>query len=376
MDTLTNLLHNVSQFDHFALFINLLIFLFSRKIIHTLSPTKDEKAIKNRLTILRSLNLILFFIYCGSVGVQYIFQSSEHAAHIFTLISESGLTLLVAYILGHILKFNAIRKYGKQKEIDGETTIYETYQSELFGLLGYLLVTISAILVIINIWSMTSLLEVTSLFGGLAIILFSTKDVWAPDNINGLILLYNSNVEPGDVVKIDEYNLVAIAIRTTLTQTVLRDLSLKHQIVIPNSRFRNTKIEILSNSLCDGVMQYVDYKIGYGTESMAVERFLEQVWKQAVESDVGLNEEKAPRIRIIENGDHAVTWRMFYVVRKIYKLYEAEFTINRIAYDLSLKDDKVKLNTPLTHVSLNTETTNAEAPGPDGLHNPLPPQES
>lgn len=110
-------------------------------------------------------------------------------------------------------------KFGRVKEIEGEKYRSETYQSELFGLLVVILAVIVSILVIINIWGMTDWLQVTSL-GGLLLLIYSTKDVWAPDNINGLMMLYNGDVEPGSVVKIDEYNLPGIVIRTSLTQTV------------------------------------------------------------------------------------------------------------------------------------------------------------
>ena len=288
-------------FEYAVLTINILIFIFSRQIVGSTFRSRDEKSFKSRLWTLRFINFVLFALYLVAIFF------TSHVKQI----SETGLTLLVTYLVVHFVQVFLIRRYGRVKEIDGVEYRSETYQSEVFGLIVYLLALIIAFLVIINIWGMTSWLQATSVLGGLLVVLFSTKDVWAPDNINGLILLYNSDIEPGCVVKVDAHDLLAIVLQISLTQIMFRDLAHRHLIVMPNSRFRNSKIEVLTASPVSGLEQFVDFNINYGESSEHVETYLENVWKVAGEKEKGINAEKSPRIRLVETADHAVVWRLY-----------------------------------------------------------------
>ncbi len=327
----------LSTIDLIALGINLLLFIFTRKIVTAFRPDKDTVSVNTKVWTLRLINIILFGIYFLE-----FFVGGWTAQ-----LSRTGLTLLIAYLAVNFLQILIVRKYGRIKEIDGTEYHVETYQSEIFNLL-VLIITFAVVLItVINIWGMTDWLKTTSVLGGLLIILFSTKDYWAPDNINGLMLLYNGDVEPGSIVRMDEYGLIGVTIDITLTQTRFRDLRSRHVIILPNSKVRNAKVEVLSQSPASGLMCTVDFKIGYGHPPEEVESFLQEVWSHACEQEKSLNEEKKARALIAENGDHAVIWRLAYWVKNIYGLFDAEFAINRAAYELSLQRG-IALNTPLT----------------------------
>ncbi len=329
----------LTQLDLLVLSTNLLIFLCSRWIIKGFKKNADDYGSDTKLWALRAINLILFGLYFLAIFAEELTRQ----------ISLTGLTFLLAFILVHLYQMFLLYKFGRVKEIEGEKFRVETYQSEVFSLLGVFLALIVSILVIINIWDMTSWLQATSVLGALLLLTYSTKDVWAPDNINGLILLYNGDVEPGNVVKIDELNLLAITIQTTLTQTVFRDLQSRHRIILPNSKIRNAKIEVLSKALSSGIRQFVDYNIGYGLRSEQVESFLFSAWENACEVESAINPDRAASIKLVETGDHAVTWRLSYTVKNSVRLIEARAAINKAAYDLSLIE-QIGLNTPLTHV--------------------------
>ncbi len=330
-----------SSIDLIALGINLLLFIFTRQIVTAFRPDKDSASVKTKVWTLRVINLVLFGIYFLEFFVGG--WTSQ--------LSRTGLTLLIAYLVVNFLHLLILKKYGRVKEIDGAEYRTETYQSEIFNLLVVITSFIIVLIIVINIWGMTDWFKTTSVLGGLLIILFSTKDYWAPDNINGLMLLYNGDVEPGSIIKIDEYDLIAVTIETTLTQTKFRDLRSRHIIVMPNSKVRNAKVEVLSKGPASGLMQFVDFKIGYGMPVEEVETFLTNVWMQACENEKSLNGEKQAKIVVIDNGDHAVVWRLAYWVKNIYCLFDAQFAINRAAYELSLEQG-VALNTPLTHETL------------------------
>ncbi|MFK8066762.1 MAG: hypothetical protein AB8D52_00790 [Gammaproteobacteria bacterium] len=334
----TPILGTLSSIDLIALGINFLLFIFTRQIVTVFRSDRDSASVSTKIWTLRLINIVLFGIYFLELFVGG--WTSQ--------LSRTGLTLLIAYLIVNFLHIVIIRKYGRLKEIDGSEYRVETYQSEIFNLLIIIAAFIIVLIAVINIWGVTDWFKTTSVLGGLLIVLFSTKDYWAPDNINGLMLLYNGDIEPGSIIKIDEYDLVAVTIETTLTQTRFRDLRSKHVVVMPNSKLRNAKVEVLNKCPAVGLMQSVDFKISYGLPAKDIETFLNDVWIQACESEKSLNPEKQAKILILENGDHAVVWRLAYWVKNIYGLYDAEFAVNRAAYELSLESG-IALNTPLTH---------------------------
>ncbi len=327
-----------TDFDLIVLCINLLIFVCSKWIVKGFKKTVDDNGSGTKLWTLRAINLILFGLYFVAIfATQFLRQ-----------ISLTGLTFLIAFILVHFLQIFLVYKFGRIKEIAEEKYRVQTYQSEVFSLLGVFLAIIVSLLVIINIWNMTSWLQATSVLGALLLLVYSTKDVWAPDNINGLMLLYNGDLEPGSVVKIKELNLLAIAIQTNLTQTTFRDLKERHRIIIPNSKVRNAKVEILTKAPTSGLRQHIDYNIAYGLSSEQVETFLLAAWENACAEEAAINLEKPASVKLLEAGDHAVTWRLAFSVKNVYRLIEARSAINKATYDLSLIEN-IGLNTPFTH---------------------------
>ena len=325
-------------FDFTVLAFNFALFLFARQIVGFVRPSKDEATLGTRIYTLRAANVLLFLLYFSAV----LF------ADLSKQLSQTGLALLVGILLYYVLANQIERRYGRVREIDGVEYRTETYQSEMFSLLVLILAAIVIILVVINIWEMTGWLKATSVLGGLLIILFSTKDFWAPDNIHGLILLYNGDIEPGTLIRVEELSLLAIVIQTTLTQTRLRDLRTKHIIVVPNAKLRSCKIEILSKSSSKGLMQVAEFQIGYGVDAARIDTVFHKIWQVACETEKSINDEREPVARVGQTGDHGVTWRLCYWLRNSYGLIDAEHAINRAAYEVAGAEG-IGLNTPLTH---------------------------
>ncbi|MBL1142661.1 MAG: mechanosensitive ion channel [Proteobacteria bacterium] len=333
-----------STFDYAVLSINLLLFLFSKPIVQGFKRS-DSKSVGSKLYALRAINIILFLLYVAALFIEGWSKQ----------ISLTGLTFLLAFIISHLLDLFIIKKFGREKEIDGTNYHTETYQSEIFSLLVTLLTLITTIVIVINIWGMNDWLKATSVLGILAILIFSTKDVWIPDNISGLILLYNNDIEPGAVVKIDDQDLLAIVVQTSLTRTTFRDLKTRHQIVLPNTVVRNSKIEVLSKGPASGYMQFVYFNIAYGIAAETVDNLLKAIWEKACKESKAINEEREPEISVVDTGDHAVSWRLGYKLKNLYLMLEVECLVKRIAYELA-EEQKIELQTPLTHSIMESKT--------------------
>ncbi len=79
-----------------------------------------------------------------------------------------------------------------------------------------------------------------------------------------------------------------------------------------------------------------------------VEALLVEVWEGALGLESALNQDVAPKVRLKENGDHAIAWRLFYSVSNVYRRLPARYAISRAAHDVSSAAG-IGLNTPLTH---------------------------
>ena len=97
------------------------------------------------------------------------------------------------------------------------------------------------------------------------------------------------------------------------------------------------------------------FNIGYDVPADRVETLLTEAWKKASEAESAINPDIAPRIHLVENGDHAISWRLQYVVRNVYRVTVARFAVQRAAHDVTSAAG-VGLNTPLTHSVLSTPT--------------------
>ncbi|MCW8999665.1 MAG: mechanosensitive ion channel family protein [Kangiellaceae bacterium] len=329
--------------------INVIIFLFAGYIIKMSPKAISETRLKRSTLGLRAISMALFMIYVFDV-----LWLSIAGAHVDSLveISQTGLTILVSYVVLHFVQGWIIVRFGKVKEVNGETLRGESYASEMIGLIGLILVSSIAFLIIINIWDLNDWLQATSVIGGVLLILFASKDYFLGDMISGLIMHYNYSVEAGSVVRVKELGVTGVVTQITLSQTIIRDLVQKHEITIPNSRLRNATVETISNCTKNGFREYLDFKIVYDQSPERVQEFLNKVWQQSAENEAGINSDAKPKIVVIENGDHAVTWRLLFYVSNPYRLLDARNTVQTIAFGLS-QQEKLGLNTPVTHQILS-----------------------
>ena len=58
---------------------------------------------------------------------------------------------------------------------------------------------------------------------------------------------------------------------------------------------------------------------------------------------------------VVENGDHAVTWRLLYYVKNPYRMIDARTMVHTVAFELS-QQQNLALNTPVTHQILKNES--------------------
>ncbi len=324
--------------DYITFTINLLILIFGKQIINHLS-VQTVGAAPPQLRLLRILNAVLFLTYFFAVAFQFQLGSN---------ISHTGLLVLLTYLIWQLTHSIILKKYGRKREVEGTSIYVESYTSSNLKLIALLILGVISGLVFLNLWKLEWLLQTTSFLGALAVLIFTTKDYWLKDFISGIIVISNGNIERGDVIRIPDENILAIVLETRTMLTLLRDVIRNHNITVPNSLLLNKQVEILTTESRKGIYDYVEFNIGYETDSEKARAYLLDVWKRACKITATINPEREGNIMLVENGDHAVTWRVLYNLRFEHEITTARNAVKLAAFELQ-DEHGVKLPTPLTH---------------------------
>ncbi len=350
IETLANYYITLSVFGKTAVILNISLLFVAGFLFQRVVPSGSEDRNKKRARMLRMMNLILLSIYFFDWLFNYYFNNNGHS-EFFIRISQTGLVFLLGYLFTQFSHSWTIKKYGKERTVDGKASKTRTYQSEM-GYIIILLITIAvSLLLLINIWQVTSWLQATGVIGGILVILFGTKEAWAHDAVSGLIMLYNGEIAPGVVCRIKAYDILAVVRRMSLTETTFHDVIQKHNIIVANSKLRGLPVEVLNKTDSSSWNDYVEFNIGYDTPSEQVEAYILAVWQKACEIEKHLDPEKTPKLVLVNPGDHAIQWRMNYRLESVYRIKQARFAINRAAFDLQAEHG-LSLATPITHHSL------------------------
>jgi hypothetical protein len=324
--------------DHFTLAVNLFILVFSKWFATRYGVIKDKAKSQARLRILHVTNLILFTTYLIAV----VFE-----IHLGRAISQTFLVVLASYLLIHFAEAFILRKYGKSKTIENFARTTETHTSrtlELFVL--FIIITITFVL-LINIWGLEDWLQTTSVLGFIALFIFASKEYWAGDFLSGILIISQGRIERGDVIMIKDEGLTAIVLQINSFQTIVRDLVNQHDIILPNSKLRLTRVDVLKTDLKRGIREFEDFWFGYGTAKEQIEEMLVEVWNQTV-SDGLIDKNGGYVVANKECGDHGVRWRLAYTLKSPHKIIETGNKVREWAYQLQDKYD-LELATPITH---------------------------
>jgi len=329
---------NLEPIHYITFTINLLILIFGRQIINHLT-VQTVGAAAPQLRLLRILNAVLFLTYFFAVAFQFQLGSN---------ISHTGLLVLLTYLIWQLTHSIILKKYGRKREVESTSIYVESYTSNNLKLIALLILGVISGLVFLNLWKLEWLLQTTSFLGALAVLIFTTKDYWLKDFISGIIVISNGNIERGDVIRIPDENILAIVLETRTMLTLLRDVIRNHNITVPNSLLLNKQVEILTTESRKGIYDYVEFNIGYETDSEKARAYLLDVWKRACKITATINPEREGNIMLVENGDHAVTWRVLYNLRFEHEIVTARNAVKLAAFELQ-DEYGVKLPTPLTH---------------------------
>ena len=294
--------------------------------------------------MLHGTNLILFITYLIAV----VFEISLGRS-----ISQTFLVILASYLVIHFAEAFILKKYEKTKTIESFARTTETHTSRTLELFVFFMIVSVALVLLINIWGFEDWLQTTSVLGFLALFIFASKEYWAGDFLSGILIISQGRIERGDVIKVRDEGLTAIVLQINSFQTIVRDLVNKHDVILPNSRLRIARVDVLKTDLAKGIREFEDFYFGYGTDPQKIKDLFDEVWAKVVEEDL-IDNRGDLVVANKECGDHGVRWRLAYTLKSPHRIIEAG---NRVPVAISADVTTTNLSNLATAINkVSSET--------------------
>lgn len=352
---------SLSLLDYSVLIVNIVLMLFARPILARFSSgSHADKSLKTQVLILRGINFAILVMY----GYSDLLLESQHKDPIL-----KGLAILIiiyaTYLLNYFARYLIFRSYGKVRTIGEKQTYIETYQTRALSLLVGLILFVIGLIACIHQMGFDSLLEAGGVIGILGVMVGLTQAAWAPDIISGLILLNSDVFEEGDVIEMPERN-IGLIYKTKMFHTEILNISNNHRIMIRNSRLRDLIIHNLSKfASARGLRECLSFNIGYNVAPGKVKAMFDDASKHAQASSIAFEKQHQTEIKLLDTGDHALTWGFIYYVKNVEQLVSIRRDMRELIYHASILHE-ISLATPLTHEAhINSNAGLAPSVGQD-----------
>lgn len=325
----------------------LLLIIFSRSIfIRLFHLDLNTAQNQNKLKLFRISCLLVIVVLLLN---QFFFNHHSQAIENDVARKLVGVILILfsAYWATQILQFIIRRQYGRVKEVAGEKVFNESYNSRFLGLLVAAFVFVFALIGVVKLLGFESLLEATGFIGVIGVVLALTQGAWAPDIISGLIILNTSSIEEGDVIQLDSGDMMWRVFRTRLFHTELLNMVNSSRVYIKNAKLREATIHNLSRfSSVRGYRQGLRFKIGYDTPPEQVKAMFQEAFGRACgDKSIPLDDSHELEIRVIDTGDYAVEWGVFYYTKDMASVIKTRQLFLEKVLSQSLNDG-ISLSTP------------------------------
>lgn len=340
----------IDLLDYLVIALNLVLMVFAKRILLFFQAgNADTSGFILKVQSFRALNLLIILTY----GYTNIYQMSSDSGPGLKLMSI-WVIIYLSYLVKQIVSYWIHIKYGKLREINGVKKSIETYPSRMLSLLTGVVVFVIGLISIINVLEFDSLLQAGGVIGVIGVFLALTQNAWAPDIISGLIFLNNGMIEEGDVIELDENgSFIGIVYKTKMFHTEILNLVNNHRIMLKNARLREFTIQNLSKfASAKGLRERLSFKIGYDvTPDKVRQMFRAAEEKVVIESDIDLSGEPLFEVGILETGDHAIEWGVYYYTKDVRSLIKLRQTMRECILKTA-QEFNISLATPITHVDV------------------------
>lgn len=362
-DTISELFSHFTALHYATIAVNVLLVLLSKPIIQKTAGRLSARQIDFRVSMLRVLNLAILAAVCYNAVYSNGSDIDGNDQGIAVKVISILVVLYLAYLASTIASYVMRRKYGKTNTSNDGTQISDTYRSRMLTLVASTFIALVAFIAIIRIAGFSSMLEAGGAIGFVGVFLALTQQAWAPDIISGLVLLNSEMLSEGDVIEIGDANPLLLRVfKTKIFHTVLIDIINNHRIMMSNSRLREQTIHSLSKfASAKGLREKLSFKIGYDTNTDDVKAMLNEAFNNVASDAAQTIDDSHPlEIRVLEAGDHAVEWGIFYYIKEVNGLMALRQSFTEEILEASYRHG-ISLSTPNTHVVSVTQTDPEEA---------------
>lgn len=347
IETLQDYLSGFSTTELSLLISCFFLLVFSNPIfVHIFHKPLDDKNNAKQLQIIRAGGLLIIVVLLLNHFIFIDGQEGEENGIAKRLIGVN-MVVFSAFWASQILQFLIRRQYGKTREVAGEKVISDTHNSRLLSLLVVSLVFVFALIGIVQVLGFDDLLKAGGIIGVIGVMLALTQASWAPDIISGLILLNSDFIDEGDVIEIEDGQLIAQVFRTKLFHTELFNLVNNNRVLLKNAKLREMTIQNLSKfASMRGYRENLSFKIGYDHTPADVREMFEAAFERVLKVDeIGIDANHALEVRVIDTGDYAIKWGVYYYTKDLKKLIKTRQRFTEIILDESIQRN-ISLSTP------------------------------
>jgi len=167
--------------------------------------------------------------------------------------------------------------------------------------------------------------------------------------VAGLIILNSKRCEEGDVIQFHDNGktIVAQVFKTKFFHTELLDLTNNHRLMMRNDMMRSIILHNLSRfASAKGLREKLTFNIGYEHLEADVTAMFTRAFEK-FDAETELREEQfTPEIRVLETGDYAVQWGVFYYVKTVKSILFIRQSLNSYILAESIESG-ISLSTPI-----------------------------
>ncbi|MDY0007346.1 MAG: mechanosensitive ion channel [Spongiibacteraceae bacterium] len=306
------------------LVVGALLFGFARRLI---SPFNRGRSLDFQVTMLRVVVVLYIGLEILDILAGQLFPADQAT---LSRIGSSLMTVMVSLFAFSVAGHLARRRFGVQRELDGETAYLDNYNSRLVAIVSAVVLFLITVYTLVRIWHLDSLLEATGLLGVIFAFMALTNAIWAPDIYYGLVILNTDMLEGGDTVRFEGETDLYLLHKVTFTHTLLLNVQGNYRSLVRNSRFMERRIDNLTKrASLEGLRQTLHYKVSYppfeGDQEQRkkamqdfqhrMEKLREQVMALATEAKLAIKE--GLEIRLVNTGDHALDYDIHYYLEPL-----------------------------------------------------------
>jgi len=211
------LLEGFSGIEIDLMVVNTVLLIISYPLFNKLSHGHiKQKSTRHRLNVFRSINVLIIALL-----VFYHLLLPITGASWVTRIVSVLFVIYLSYLGFYISNYFILSRFGRQREIDGNVRISDTYNTRALKILAAILFFIVALIGSLQVLQLDSLLQAGGVIGFVGVLMALTQASWAPDIISGLIILNSDLLEEGDVVQLEgiDDELVGVIYKTKMFHT-------------------------------------------------------------------------------------------------------------------------------------------------------------